>query len=801
MRRALRLTTRLTAFVLALAVLLVLAAWMLLRASLPQLDGTRAVPGLAAAVSIQRDRLGSVTIDADSEHDAMRALGFVHAQERFFEMDLMRRSAAGELAALFGARAVPLDRRVRVHRMRHRAEGFAATADPGERALLVAYAEGVNAGLAALRGRPWAYLLLRAEPEPWREEDTLLVGYAMFFDLHDSANRREHALLQARRHLPPALVELLAADGSAWDAPLMGEPRASLDDTRLAELAAARARHPAHAGEPVVVEDETVPGSNNFAVSGALTDDGRALVADDMHLGLRAPNIWFRAQLRYPAADAPGGRVDVGGVSLPGLPGIVVGSTGHIAWGFTNSYGDWHDFIRVHWLDDARTRYRVPGGDAEASRAIETIVVAGAEPVELEVVETRWGPVLHEEADGSALALAWTAHHAGSLDLGVLRLTRAGDLDEAIAIASRAGIPPQNFVAGDRHGRVGWSIIGRMPRRVGGCDPLAPLDPVEHGCDWDGWVEPERTPRLVDPADGRIWTANSRVADGEALSLIGDGGYDLGARQRQIRDLLQARERFSEHDLLDIQLDHRALFLEPWWRLLRTVIEEADGRHPGLSALDAPTREWEGEARADAVAYRLVRGFRQEVVERIAGEMLAPVRNAEGEGFVAPRLNQFEALAWPLASQRPPGWTPEGHDGEWLALFEDAAASLVDSLGGSDHLHQRTWGERNTAAIAHPLAAALPGVLARWLSMPAQPLPGDSHLPRAQGPAFGASQRMVVAPGHESRGILQMPGGQSGHPLSPFWGSGHADWASGAPTPFLPGPANHRLVLTPDSKM
>lgn len=801
MPRLLRLSLRILLVVLALVLLAALAGWLAVRASLPQLEGSHATPGLSRTVSVERDALGSVTIEAGDALDAMQALGFVHAQERYFEMDLMRRSAAGELAALFGARAVPVDQRIRVHRMRHRAREFTAAAPEHERDLLRAYTEGVNAGLDALRARPWAYLLLRTPPEPWREEDTLLVGYAMFFDLHGSGNRREHAFVQARRHLPEELVAVLAADGSSWDASLMGEARAGLDEERLAALAAARDGALADAAGPMAVEDDEVPGSNNFAVSGALTDDGRALVADDMHLGLRAPNIWFRAHLRYPDAEAPGGRVDVGGVSLPGLPGIVVGSSGHVAWGFTNAFGDWQDFIRVHWLDEERSRYRVPGGEATATRTIETIEVAGGDPVPIEVLETRWGPVWHEDVDGSSLALAWTAHRAGSLDLGVLDLTRAADIDEAMAIAARAGIPPQNFVVGDRGGRVGWSIIGRIPKRTGDCDPLAPLDPVLEGCDWDGWIDPARTPRLADPDEHRVWTANSRVADGEALELIGDGGYDLGARQRQIRDLLFARERFTEQDLLDIQIDDRALFLEPWWQLLRDVIEEAEGAHPALAALDAPTREWEGSAGTDAVAYRLVRGFRGEVVDRLAGELMAPVREAEGEAFIAPRLSQFEALAWPLASQRPPGWEPQAHGGDWMRLFEDAAASLVETLGGAQELHQRTWGERNTAVIAHPLAAALPGPLARALSMPAQPLPGDSNMPRAQGPNFGASQRMVVAPGHEARGILHMPGGQSGHPLSPFWGSGHESWATGAPTPFLPGPPEHRLLLVPLSEM
>ncbi|MGY6517937.1 MAG: penicillin acylase family protein [Lysobacteraceae bacterium] len=798
MRRTMRWVVRTGLGLVLVLGMAALAAGLWLRGSLPVLDGERTLAGLQGPVEVERDALGTVSIRASTRADAMRALGFVHAQERYFEMDLMRRSAAGELAALVGPRALPLDRRVRMHRMRSRAEGFLAGADPAERVLLDAYTDGVNAGLDALRSRPWAYGLLRARPEPWRAEDTLLVGYAMFFDLHDSHNRRELALLQARRHLPPELLALLASDGSAWDAPLMGDPRPELDAGALAALARVlpQAAEPPDADTRADdVREDPMPGSNNFAVAGRLTGDGRAIVADDMHLGLRAPNIWFRAHLGWADAGLPDGRVEVGGVSLPGLPGIVVGSNGHVAWGFTNAYGDWHDFVRVHWIDREALRYRTADGEGRARRVAERIAVAGGEAQTLEVIETRWGPVLAEEPDGSSLALAWTAHREGSLDLGLLALARARDLDQALDTANRAGLPPQNFVAGDRDGRIGWTIAGRLPLRVGGCDPLFPLDPVAAGCDWAGWLPPASVPRLADPADGRLWTANSRVADGEALRLIGDGGYDLGARQRQIRDALMAGERFDEQTLLDLQLDDRALFLEPWWRLVEPLARQADPqRHPALATLAPLLTRWEGHAATDAVAYRLVRGLRTELVERLVSPLLAPAREAEGEDWPGLRFNQAERLVWPLVSAQPADW-PLPVDGDWIDLFEAAAAGLLEALGEERALDQRTWGERNTASIAHPLAAALPPALARRLSMPAQPLPGDSHMPRVQAPGFGASQRMVVAPGHEADGLLHMPGGQSGHPLSPFWAAGHDDWSRGSASPFLPGEARHRLRL------
>ncbi len=215
-----------------------------------------------------------------------------------------------------------------------------------------------------------------------------------------------------------------------------------------------------------------------------------------------------------------------------------------------------------------------------------------------------------------------------------------------------------------------------------------------------------------------------------------------------------------------------------------------------MTALAAAASRWEGRATVDSTSYRLVRGWRRAVHARIAEGLAAPAQAALGKDFVMPDLPQLEGVAWPLASQRPPHLLSRRY-ASWDALFEDAAREVRDELAKQGPLAARNWGERNTAAICHPLAAALPLAGKRWLCMPAQPLPGDGAMPRVQGPAFGASERMVVSPGHEADGVLHMPGGQSGHPLSPFWGAGHDDWVAGRASPFLPGETRYRLQLQP----
>ncbi|MCD9028485.1 penicillin acylase family protein [Luteimonas sp. BDR2-5] len=912
---------RLLAAIVVLVLAALLGAWWLLRGSLPQLDGELALPGLSAPATVARDALGVVTIDADNETDAMRALGYVHAQERYFEMDLMRRMSAGELSALLGERALETDRRQRVHRMRARVENSLA-AVAGERlAQLQAYTDGVNAGREALRTRPWPYLLLRQQPQPWTAADSALAGYALYFDLQDAGNARELALHRLRAELPTPLFALLTHDGSSWDAPLFGAargdavlPDAEMVDLRVlpgvvagvgeVEVAAAQddgdasglvrtppsalqtvplsraAREKGVGGSPAAwgaalspppalqvvplspasreksvggspaawgaalsppPAPQVVPlspasrergvggspaatdlrgGSNNFAVSGRLTD-GRAIVADDMHLGLRAPNIWFRARLRYADARAPGGRVDVTGFTLPGLPAVIVGSNTHVAWGFTNSYGDYLDWQRV------RPCTGETQGTGDCTPLVghsERIEVAGGNAETLEVRESEWGPVLHEEPDGSALALRWVAHLPGALDFGLADLAHARDLDDALAIADRAAIPTQNLLVGDRRGQIAWRLVGPLPVRSAGCDGRGVSRPPSDDAATDPggsaalpacapWsIATDRSPLLRSPTADRLWTANSRVVDGADFDRIGDGGAALGARAQQIRNALFARERFTEQDLLDIQLDDRAVLMTRWWELLGDIAQQADtDTAPALHALADAATQWSGHASIDSVGYRLVRAWRLAVHERIAAGLTAPAQAALGDDFALPDLPNFEGVAWPLVEQRPAHLLPrrfacapqagngacvETGDG-WLALFEDAARQVRDGFAGQGPLTGRTWGERNTAAICHPLAGAIPLIGKRALCMPADPLPGDGMMPRVQGPGFGASQRMVVAPGFEADGITHMPGGQSGHPLSPFWGAGHEDWAQGRPSPFLPGSAVHTMQLLP----
>ena len=781
---------RLLVAALLLLAVSVVSLWLMLRASLPNIDGEIVAVGLTANATIERDEAGIPTITAGNRADLAYAMGFAHGQDRFFQMDLIRRQAAGELSELFGDIALDVDKRSRFHRFRTRARAVLERASPAGVELVESYAAGVNAGLTSLGARPFEYLLLGTEPQPWRSEDTVLVVYAMFVDLNDERAKNDVRRGLAHRALPPGVYDWLYPDGTSWDAPLLGEPRG---ESRPPPAGVFSIRHVTEEAPPSSERGKKfLTGSNNWVVSGALTETGRALMSNDMHLGHRVPNIWYQLRLVVHGDDARDGT----GVSLPGTPFISAGSNGSVAWGYTNSYGDWSDAVLLR-AGALPGTYRTPEGDREFEVHRERIEVKDGEPHIYEIRETIWGPVddLIDYPDGE-IAVSWTAHSPEALNLKMITLETAFTVEEALQIAATMGIPPQNFVTGDAGGNIGWTIAGQIPVKTD-FNAMIPADwSIEHG--WIGWLHPSDYPRIVNPYDDRIWTANARVVDGEALEVIGDSGYDLGARARQIRDGLHARDTFEAVDMLEIQYDDRAVFLERWRDLiLELLTNERVASDPELAEYRELVRNWIPRATPESVGYRLVRAFRLDVQTKVFHALMSPVR-AGNEVDVDPVLsNQFEAVLWPLLRERPEHLLPGRYE-TWDDLLLDAIGTNLswfnDNYGGT--LAERTWGELNTASIRHPLSRSLPFVSA-WLDMPADRLNGDVDLPKAQSPAFGASQRFSVSPGDEENGLMQMPTGQSGHPLSPFYRKGHDDWVHGRPNPFLPGEPQYTLLLLP----
>ena len=380
------------------------------------------------------------------------------------------------------------------------------------------------------------------------------------------------------------------------------------------------------------------------------------------------------------------------------------------------------------------------------------------------------------------------------MDLGISELETLTSVTEALALAPRVGIPPQNFVVADAQGSIGWTVMGRIPRRAG-YDSSLPASWADGSAGWRGWLAPEEYPRVVDPESGLIWTANNRIVEGEVLVHMGAAGYWLGARATQIRDALAAVERPRIEDMLAIQLDDRALLLQEWRDvLLEALTAEAAAPYPWADELRAFLQRWDGRAGIDSVSYRIVREFRRQVVEEVLRGVLSGCGDFGGRVQLA-ATNQVEGPIWRLIAEQPDHLLPPPH-ASWNGLLMSAADSAVSTCSAGP-LSGCTWGSMNQLDIRHPLAGVL-GLLRPWLTIRGGPLPGGDHMPRIQQPDYGASERFAVAPGDEANGYFHMPGGQSGHPLSPFFAAGHEAWARGEPLPFLPGPALHRLTLAPE---
>ena len=788
--------------VLTLLLIVALGLYLSLRLSLPALDGNSATYHVNAPTELSRDGLGHAVINADDIFDAAYALGFAHAQDRFFQMDLQRRAASGSLSQWVGDVALDIDKKARFHQFEKRAKAVFDYLPSKQQELLVRYAHGVNDALSEYTLPPFEYLAAGVDIKQWQPTDSILVIYSMYLDLQGTQveldlareallttfgndiygfitqpsnyqaalDASEIPLLEAEiPQYPASLRAVINEQGSERDQHSEQGTGENTDLNTEQDASPPSANHIKYNNTAIARAQymgTELPdiGSNNWAVTGSHTATGAGLLANDMHLGLRVPIIWYRAQLNY---QESGSKVQVTGVSLPGIPGIVVGTNGHIAWGFTNANLDNVDWIELDNTTPTNTvTERIPLPDGEHEFTFEV---------------SEYGPV--RELNGKRYALNWVAHHPFAANLGIINFGTIKDVQKAITIGKRIAIPTQNLVIVDETGNAAWLPGGAvLDRKKASFTAIKQQDATM----------PERAtklPMLLNPEMGRIWTANARVISAEDFKVWGDGGYALGARGQQIRDRLFEKDTFSETDFYAIQLDNHARFLIPWQHLLYGLLNMQDIEFkPDLAYLNA----WKECACEDSVGYTLVKHFRREVIQTLFGGLLS---NLDQQGVNSRSLLRgIEPATWQLIHSQPDSWLPAGtesFDELLVDAYRRAKHKLLDKYSPVEaDMEALAWGKVNALSVEHPFASQIP-LIGSMLNMQQVEGFGDTYMPAVQAPSFGASERFFVSPGHLEDAILTLPGGQSGHPLSDFFTAGFNDYATHAATPLLPSEPIH----------
>ncbi|MDQ7819314.1 MAG: penicillin acylase family protein [Armatimonadota bacterium] len=764
------------ALVILLLVALVAAAAAgvyTVRRAFPQDRGTLRVPGLRAPVEVVRDRWGIPHITAENAHDLFFAQGYVHAQDRLWQMELHRRTASGRLSELFGAVTLDTDRFLRTVGLRRAAQDELAIQDPETAAALDAYARGVNAFVETHRGRlPLEFALLRTAPEPWTPVDSLAFAKLMAWVL---GGNWQAELLRAH------LIARFGEDGARTlmppyqaDMPLIVPPDAvgayrALDPAAVARLLAAAAVVPA-------------VGSNNWAVAPSRTATGAPLLANDPHLEIAMPSVWYEMHLT-------GGGFNVVGATFPGVPGVVIGHNEEIAWGVTNAGPDVQDLYleRLDPSDPSRYLFRDAWEPVRVVR--EEIRVRGRPQPEVLLVRiTRHGPLLNSvvEGLGAFVALRWMALQPGRIAGSVLRLDRARTWEEFRDALRWWSEPAQNFVYADRGGTIGYQLPGRIPVRARGRG-MVPVPGWTGEYEWTGQIPFDRLPFVRNPARGYIVTANNRIVP-ETYPYFLAAEWDPGFRARRIEDLLAASGRATVDQMASIQQDVLSLPGQQTVRALRDV-QVSDER---ARALLAELRRWDGALRPDSRAAAVYEAFRVSLLPVLFEDLL-------GRDLYRRYLDHADAwqvaLLNLLAQPRSPWWGPAGRDAAIEQALLRAHDLLVSRLGPD--AGRWTWGRLHRTVFVHPLGRVR--ALAWIFNAAAPPVGGDAFTVNNAGFDLSTFDQVVVASYRQvldladwDRSIAVHTTGQSGLPFHRHYRDFIPLWAAGRYHPLAFSPARIR---------
>ncbi|MGZ8915502.1 MAG: penicillin acylase family protein, partial [Methylobacter sp.] len=577
---------------LSVAAVAVGGGFWVLHKAMPQLDGTVKLDRLTAEVRVDTDAHGMPVINAANRVDAVRALGYVTARDRLFQMELMRRKSAGRLAEIFGGMALDSDIKARTYGFHREAKAIWEKLPPVHQQYLQSYADGVNSYIAESGKLPFEFTALGYRPEPWTSEDSLLVVLGMCEILTAGEERSERMLSVMDKTLPGAVMRFLTPDTDPYTESLLkqAESLRPAQAIPVEALATALAHQPADKTSLAqsVQQSDLMAGSNAWAVSGKLTWDGRAILANDMHLGLSVPNIWYRIELNY-------GDVHAAGLTLPGTPLLIAGSNRHLAWGATNLSGDFLDLVRLDINPANPGEYRVGEQWQRFDEYPETIVVKGGEAKRIVVKQTRWGPVANQPMLDQPVAIHWTALDADAANLNLFDLEQSETLEQAVKIVNSSGGPQLNVLLSDDKGRIAWTLMGKIPKRFGN-DGLASRSWADGSVGWNGYVEPGDLPRVIDPPEGILVSANDRRLGKNYPYIIGHQ-FGNGYRAYRITRQLTQMPKIGEWAMFDLQLDTESEFYVFYHQLaLNSLTPEAVAVQPDLSEARDYLLAWDGRA-------------------------------------------------------------------------------------------------------------------------------------------------------------------------------------------------------------
>ena len=797
--------------------------WWLVYRPLPQLDGSVSVAGLQNQVTVERDIWGVPHIRASSVEDMAEAQGYVIAQDRLWQMDLLRRAGRGRLSEILGPATLDIDREFHTLNFARTAEREANLMDPELRKVMDAYARGVNRFIEQHNSKlPLEFTLLKYKPEPWKASDTLVIVAYMYRTLTDTRHAELHREAVMAK-VSPELAKDLFSDEAALDHFVVGDPNVDknphvisqgdsddddddemdYDDLLKASLDTQHTLLTSTIVEPDLTSALAIQirewladggrdvrrmlGSNNWVVSGAHTATGKPLLANDMHLELSIPPIWYETQL-----TAPGWNVK--GFSLPGTPGVVVGHNDRIAWGFTNNGADVLDLYIETFNPANPDEYKVNGQWRKADVFDDVIHVKGAADEHLKVVVTRHGPVVRRE-DDKVYAMRWTALEPGGLANTYSWLGKAQNWKEFREALRHVWGPGQNVIYADVDGNIGYTVAARVPIRKKGHGTVpVPGDTDEY--EWTGYIPFADMPQSFNPDSGLIVTANARVTGPDYKSYLTDD-WEEPYRTARIYDLLHDKHDLRPEDMLQVQTD---TYSYPHVFIAEQLVASANAappKDPRTKKLIEEAKQWNGIADANSTVVPFLNATMYGTLDL----MLEPYLGKH------PELYDWRKVAFlqRMLTERPARWLPSGYKNydELLTAAADRAVHELEAETRDPDSDDWTWKRFNYLDMLHPIGRDR--ILRKLLSLTDEPQSGTVFSPRAASRHHGPSERFVANLADWDRSIILISAGQSGQPGSehytdqfPYWFDGKAIYG-----PFTDAAEaktkKHTLVLKPSN--